>query len=180
MIISHRTAAGIAAAASATATACAGIVGQSATFEWTSSGTPIDSRTFIVSSLLPEYYYSRSYAPNAWAAFSVDVNESAVTFTADFGGVAAAYFPPGNRFRVTLAPTASIAGAWIASSAGITNLAHGDVTFSGNVLTIDASNVSFGAPGGAFSIGFSSAAPGPSALAAIAFATLLSSRSRRK
>lgn len=169
MTISYRdAAAGALTAAFASAGASAAIVGQPATFDWTSSGVPIDSRTFIVSSLLPEYYYSRDYGNGSWAAFAVDVNASTVTFTADFGGLAAAYFPSGNRFRVTLSPTVTLSAISIASASGVSNLSQADLGIAGNVITVDASNVSFQSPGGTFTLNFSTAVPGPSALLGIA------------
>lgn len=181
MSISYRTAAaGVVAAAIASAGASAAVVGQPATFSWTSSGTPVDSRSFIVSSLLPEYYYSRDYGNGSWAAFAVDVRATSVTFTADFAGLAAAFFPSGNQFRLTLSPTVALAGASIASTTGVSNLAQGDLSVSGNVLTVDASNVTFGAPGGTFTINFSAVVPGPSALLGMAGATALLGRIRNR
>jgi hypothetical protein len=181
MSISYRTAAaGVVAAAIASAGASAAIVGRPATFSWTSSGTPVDSRTFIVSSLLPEYYYSRDYGNGSWASFGVDVRETSVTFTADFAGLAATFFPSGNQFRLTLSPTVALAGASIASMTGVSNLAQGDLSVSGNVITVDASNVTFGAPGGTFTINFSAVVPGPSALLGMAGATALLGRVRNR
>lgn len=180
MSISHRTAAaGVLAAASASAGASAAIVGTPTTFSWTSSGVPIETRTFIVSSLLTEYYYSRDYGNGSWAAFAVDVKATSVTFTADFAGLAAAFFPTGNQFRLAFSPTAALSGVTLASSTGVSNLSQADLSLVGNVVTIDASNVSFGAPGGSFTLNLTTAVPGPSALLGIAGVSALVGRSRR-
>lgn len=180
MDISHRTAvAGVLAAASASVGASAAIVGQPATFSWTSSGVPIENRTFIVSSLLTEYYYARDYGNGSWAAFAVDVNATSVTFTADFAGLAAAYFPTGNRFQLTLSPSAALSGVTLGSSSGISNLSQDDLSLAGNVITIDASNVSFRNPGGTFTLNLATAVPGPSALLGLAGTWALFGRRRR-
>ena len=180
MSISHRTAAAGVLAVSLASGASAAIVGQPATFSWNASGVPVDSRTFIVSSLLPEYYYSRDYGNGSWAAFAVDVNATTVTFTADFAGLAATFFPSGNQFRIAFAPSVALSGVSIASMSGVSNLAQGDLGVAGNVITVDASNVSFGAPGGTFTLNFSTAVPGPSALLGLAGASALVGRIRNR
>ena len=180
MSISHRTAAAGVLAVSMASGASAAIVGQPATFSWNASGVPVDSQTFIVSSLLTEYYYSRDYGNGSWAAFAVDVKATSVTFTADFGGLAAAYFPSGNQFRIAFAPSVAISSVSIASMSGVTNLAQGDLSASGNVIAVDASNVSFGSPGGTFTINFATAVPGPSALLGMAAASALAGRNRNR
>lgn len=177
---SYRTAiAGAVAAALASGEATAAVVGQPANFDWRSSGVPVDNRTFIVSSLLTEYYYSRDYGNGSWAAFAVDVNASTVTFTADFTGLAAAFFPSGNNFRLTLSPSVTVTSVSIASSSGVANLAQGDLSAVGNVIDLDASNVSFLSPGGTFTLRFSTAVPGPSALLCVAGSWALVGRRRR-
>lgn len=171
-------AAGALAAAAASPAASAAIVGQPATFSWTSSGVPIESRTFIVSSLLTEYYYSRDYGNGSWAAFAVDVNATSITFTADFAGLAAAYFPTGNRFQIAMSPSAALSSVSLGSATGVSNLAQADLSLAGNVISIDASNVSFQSPGGSFTVNFSTAVPGPSALLGIAGSWALLGRRR--
>ena len=106
------------------------------------------------------------------------MNATSVTFTADFGGLAAAYFPTGNRFQIALSPSAALNGVSLGSVTGVSNLAQGDLSLAGNVITIDASNVSFQSPGGSFTVNFSTAVPGPSALLAIAGAWALHGRRR--
>lgn len=176
----HRLAAATTVATAAlTAAAEAAIVGKPATFTWTSSTATVDSRTFIVSSLLPEYYAS-FWSGGPWFAVGVDVREGSVTFSFDSDAAFDSVFTQSSSFRLAFQPNVSLSGASITSADGMAGLAPGAVSVNGNELVVDVSGVGFTPQGASFTVGFSSSiVPGPSALVALAAIAALP-RARRR
>lgn len=157
----------------------AGLVGNPVTFSVYQYGVLDTATTFLVSSVMPEYYASYG-SPQAWNAFGVDVNENSMTFTGDFGGALQTNvaFAPGVQFRLTLPASMQVTSFTVGSSSSVTNLEQSDLSYAANVLIFDAEYVSINTVGGGFTLNFTTI-PGPSSLVAIA-ALAARTRARRR
>lgn len=172
------------AALTATAIAApsfAGVVGTQAMLTVQAPGQPDSSSSFVVSQILPEYYVSASLPSGAWAAYSIDVKDASVTITGDFGNASGFSFAPGLVFRIAFLPTFQVDSFSIGSvTSGISNLEAGDLSFSGNELVINASDIGFSEAGASFTLDFStSTVPGPAGLVALAGFAAAPMRRRR-
>lgn len=163
------TASAILAAALAAPAATAGLVGSSVEFRWIRNSTLVDSKTFVVSSLMPEYYYSTPFVGSAWGAIGLDVRNTSMTFTADFADTFNVFLPLGTVLELAVPATVRIESFSVGSTSGVTGLDQADLSIDGNVLRIAAGGVQFDAPGATFTLNFESTLlPGPSAIAALA------------
>lgn len=176
----HLAVAGLAATAIA-ATASAGVVGTQAVLTKQLPGQADQSSSFVVSQILPEYYASSSLPSGEWAAYSIDVKNTSVTFTGDFGGSSGFSFAQGLVFRLSFLPSLQVNAFSIGSiGTGISNLDASDLSFSGNQLVINASDIGFSEAGASFTLNFStSAVPGPAGLVAVAGLAAAPLRRRR-
>ena len=157
------------AAAIAAPAATAGLVGSSVEFRWIRNGTLVDAKTFVVSSLMPEYYYSTPFVGSAWGAMGLDVRNTSMTFTADFADTFNVFLPLGTVLELAVPATVRLESLNLGSMSGVTGLDQGDLSIDGNVLRISAGGIQFDAPGSTFTLSFESTLlPGPSAIATLA------------
>ena len=159
----------------------AGVVGTQAVLTAQVPGQADQSASFIVSQLLPEFYSSASLPSGAWAAYSIDLKNTSVTITGDFGGTSGFSFVPGLVFRIAFLPSFQVDSFSIGSvTSGISNLEAADLSFSGNELVINASDIGFSEAGASFTLNFStSTVPGPAGLVALAGLAAAPMRRRR-
>jgi len=178
---SAATAAAIVACA-LSASADAGVVsviGSQATAQL-SGPAPTVQDTFLISSLLTEFYYAEQMPGNGYAAFAVDVKASSLKFTFDFEGISSMSFASGVSFQLTFSPLYQIDSFSVGSvDAGVSGVDAADLSRLGNVVTVDLSGISAANAGDSFILNFSaSAVPGPASLAALA--GLAAARRRRR
>jgi len=160
------------AVATAFAAAClvsssdAGLVGTNCSLRYfaVAPETTYQEQSFIVSNLLPEFYFGVSFGAT-YGAFSVDVKSSSMTVTFDYDAPYI-YFAEGDRLALTIPASMQFGEFTLGPSNDITGLELSDLSGSGTgTLLIDASLITTGAPGASFTINFTtSAVPGPSAL----------------
>jgi MYXO-CTERM domain-containing protein len=163
------------------APAFAGIVGSQAVLTAQIPGQPDQSSSFLVSQLLPEFYSSSPLPDGGWGAYSIDVSETTLTLTADFGGASGFSFIEGLVFRLAFLPTVQVDSFSLGSvSSGIANLDASDLSFSGNELVINASQLAFSETGASFTLNFTtSTVPGPAGLVALSGLAAAPMRRRR-
>jgi len=156
------------------------VIGSQASAQFSSSGGPLAQDTFLISSLLTEFYYAESYGGTGYGAFAMDVKASSIKFTFDFEGAPDMTFLPGVSMQVTFAPTFNIDSFTVGLvDGGVSGLDNADLSRLANVVTIDLSGISVANPGDSFVLNFSaSAVPGPASLAALA--GLAAARRRRR
>lgn len=156
------------------------VIGSQASAQFSSSGAPLAQDSFLISSLLTEFYFAESYGGTGYGAFAMDVKASSIEFTFDFRGAPSMTFLPGRSMQVTFAPTFNIDSFTVGSAdPGVSGLANANLSRLANVVTIDLSGISAANPGDSFVLDFSaSAVPGPASLAALAGFT--ASRRRRR
>lgn len=168
----------LAAAAVAAMPASGAIVGSTSTLTWTSGGSQVDSRSFIVSALLPEYYRADSFA-GGFQALLVDLREDGLALTADFAGTPAATFAPGTVVRIELPEGVDITAFTVTSLTQSSGLTNANLTFAGRVIEIDMSSLQFSQAGGRADLAFTFVpAPGAIALVLAAGRVLNLGRSR--
>lgn len=179
------------AVATAIAAAClvsssdAGLVGTNCSMRLFDgpSGTTYLTQSFVVSNLLPEFYYGSSFPGGQYGAFSGDVKSSSLTVTMDFD------FPPGQsliflagtRLELTIPASMQFDSFSLGASSDVTGLSLGDISGAGTrTLLLDTSLIAGTAPGANFTINFTtSAVPGPSALVILSAFAAIPSRRRR-
>lgn len=156
------------------------VIGSQASAQFSNSGGPLAQDTFLISSLLTEFYYAESFGGTGYGAFAMDVKASSIKFTFDFEGAPAMTFLPGVSMQVTFAPTFNIDSFTVGLvDGGVSGLDNADLSRLANVVTIDLSGISVANPGDSFVLNFSaSAVPGPASLAALA--GLAAARRRRR
>lgn len=177
---SDRLAAATAIAATAfTAAAQAGLVGSPVEFRWIRNGTVVDSKSFIVSSLMPEYYYSTAFAGGSWGAVGLDVRNASMTFTADFADSFNVFFPIGTVLELVVPAALQVSSFTVGASNDVAGLDQSDLSIDGNVLRIAAGGIQFGAPAASFTLNFDSTPlPGPGAMIALAALAAMPRRRR--
>lgn len=159
----------LAFAAIAAGSAHAGLVGSPVEFRWTRNGTLVDAKTFVVSSAMPEYYYSTAFAGGAWGAVGLDVKDTSMTFTADFADSYNVFFPVGTVLELVVPAAMRVSAFTVGSTTGVTGLDQSDLSIDGNVLRIAAGGIQFAAPAATFTLSFESTLlPGPGAIVALA------------
>ncbi len=159
--------------------ASAGLVGSPVEFRWTRNGSLVDAKTFVVSSLLPEYYYSTPFEGGAWGALGLDVRNTTMTFTADFADSFNVFLPLGTVLELAVPATMGLDAFSIDSMSGVTGLEQSDLSIDGNVLRIAAGGIQFNAPGATFTLSFESTPlPGPGTVVALAAITAMPRRRR--
>ena len=144
----------------------AGLVGQPAQFTWLEGGSTRDASSFLVSSTLVEYYWA-SNPGELWAAFSIDFREDylVLTYMSTFGSSKAQFsFVGSNTFTWTIPPAMAFAAFNFISSNNVSNLSASDLSFLGNTLTIDMSDVLLQQPGATYTLGYTTV-PTPSGVA---------------
>lgn len=156
------------------------VIGSQASAQLSTSGGPLAQDTFLISSLLTEFYYAESFGGTGYGAFAMDVKASSIKFTFDFEGAPDFTFLPGVSMQVTFAPTFNIDSFTVGLvDGGVSGLDNADLSRLANVVTIDLSGISVANPGDSFVLNFSaSAVPGPASLAALA--GLAAARRRRR
>ncbi|MFM7799780.1 MAG: hypothetical protein ACKPBA_12475 [Planctomycetota bacterium] len=156
------------------------VIGSQASAQFSNSGGPLAQDTFLISSLLTEFYYAESFGGTGYGAFAMDVKASSIKFTFDFEGAPDFTFLPGVSMQVTFAPTFNIDSFTVGLvDGGVSGLDNADLSRLANVVTIDLSGISVANPGDSFVLNFSaSAVPGPASLAALA--GLAAARRRRR
>ncbi len=156
------------------------VIGSQASAQLSTSGGPLAQDTFLISSLLTEFYYAESFGGTGYGAFAMDVKASSIKFTFDFEGAPDMTFLPGVSMQVTFAPTFNIDSFTVGLvDGGVSGLDNADLSRLANVVTIDLSGISVANPGDSFVLNFSaSAVPGPASLAALA--GLAAARRRRR
>jgi len=156
------------------------VIGSQASAQFSDSGGPEAQDTFLISSLLTEFYYAESFGGTGYGAFAMDVRAASIKFTFDFQGASAISFSPGVSMQVTFAPTFNIDSFTVGLvDSGVSGLDNADLSRLANVVTIDLSGISVANPGDSFVLDFSaSAVPGPASLAALA--GLAAARRRRR
>jgi MYXO-CTERM domain-containing protein len=159
----------------------AGIVGSQAVLTRQIPGQADQSASFLVSQILPEFYSSSALPDGGWGAYSIDVKETSLTLTADFGGASGFSFIEGLVFRLAFLPTVQVDSFSLGSvSSGIANLDASDLSFSGNELVINASQLAFSETGASFTLNFTtSTVPGPAGLVALSGLAAAPMRRRR-
>jgi hypothetical protein len=170
------------AAASLVSVSDAGLVGTTCGFQFSGpSGQVFGQSSFIVSSLLPEFYYSTPVG-DRWAGFSVDIQNTSLTLTMDYDPLlTSVYFLPDTWLALSIPETLQFDEISLGQTTNVTNLEIGDVFGAGTrSLLIRSSDISFSAPGASFTINFTtSAVPGPSALVILSAFAAIASRRRR-
>lgn len=156
------------------------VIGSQASAQFSNSGAPLAQDSFLISSLLTEFYFAESYGGTGYGAFAMDVKASSIKFTFDFEGAPDMTFLPGVSMQVTFAPTFNIDSFTVGLvDGGVSGLDNADLSRLANVVTIDLSGISVANPGDSFVLNFSaSAVPGPASLAALA--GLAAARRRRR
>ena len=156
------------------------VVGSQASAQLSGSGGPVAQDSFLISSLLTEFYYAESFGGSAYGAFAMDVKASSIRFTFDFEGISGMLFQPGTTMQVTFAPSFSIDSFTVgAVDAGVSGVDNADLSRLGNVVVIDLSGIGAANAGDSFTLNFSaSAVPGPASL--VALAGLAAARRRRR
>jgi len=169
------------AAIASAAPSFAGIVGAQAVLTRQIPGQADQSASFLVSQILPEFYSSSPLPGGGWGAYLIDVSETSLTLTADFGGASGFSFIEGLVFRVAFMPTVQVDSFSIGSiGSGVSNLDASDLSFSGNELVINASEIAFSQAGTSFTLNFAtSTVPGPAGLVALAGFAAAPMRRRR-
>lgn len=169
----------IAAAATIVTGTYAGLVGSPVEFRWTRNGNLVDSKSFIVSSIMPEYYFSTAFAGGSWGAVGLDVRNASMTFTADFADSFNIFFPIGTVLELVVPAAVRVSAFTVGASTGVAGLDQSDLTIDGNVLRIAAGGIQFGAPAASFTLNFESTLlPGPSAIVALAAIAAMPRRRR--
>lgn len=177
----HRSAAAtaIAAAGIAATAAQAGLVGSPVEFRWIRNGNLVDSKSFVVSSLMPEYYYSTAFAGGSWGAVGLDVRNASMTFTADFADSLNVFFPVGTVLELVVPATVRVSSFTVGAMSDVAGLDQSDLSIDGSVLRIAAGGIQFGAPAASFTLNLESTLlPGPSAMIALAALAAMPRRRR--
>lgn len=174
------------AAASLVSVSDAGLVGTNSSLRSFSAttGETFQEQSFVVSGLLPEFYYSYDFGASGFGAFLADVGESSLTITMDYffaSGSSTLFFSDGTRIALTIPESMQFDSFSLGASNNITGLAIGDISGSGTrTLLLDSSLIFASAPGASFTINFTtSAVPGPSALVILSAFAAIPSRRRR-
>jgi len=173
------------AAASLVSVSDAGLVGTNSSLRLYSAttGETFEEQSFVVSSLLPEFYYSTTagFSSDGFGAFSADVKSASLTITMDFASVSSVFFADNTRIALTIPESMQFDSFSLGASNDITGLALEDVSGSGTrTLLLDSSLITASAPGASFTINFTtSAVPGPSALVILSAFAAIASRRRR-
>jgi len=172
------------AAASLVSVSDAGLVGTNSSLRFynVTTGETFQDQSFVVSGLLPEFYYSTTFFSGAsFGAFSADVKSASLTITMDFASVSSISFVDNTRIALTIPESMQFDSFSLGASNDITGLALEDVSGSGTrTLLLDTSLITASAPGASFTINFTtSAIPGPSALVILSAFAAIPSRRRR-
>lgn len=154
-------------AASLVSVSDAGLVGTNSSLRFFEepSGTTYQDQTFVVSGLLPEFYFGSS-VDGGYYAMSGDVKSSSLTLTMDFSARDSLVLDAGTRLSLTIPASMRFDGFSLGSSNDVAGLDLSDLSGSGTrTLLIDTSSIVASAPGASFTVNFTtSAIPGPSAL----------------
>lgn len=171
------------AAASLVSVSDAGLVGTNSSLRFYSAttGETFQDQSFVVSGLLPEFYYSTTFSSAGFGAFSADVKSASLTITMDFASVSGVFFDDNTRIALTIPESMQFDSFSLGASNDITGLALEDVSGSGTrTLLLDSSLITASAPGAFFTINFTtSVVPGPSALVILSAFAAIASRRRR-
>lgn len=156
------------------------VVGSQASAQLSDSSGPLAQDSFLISSLLTEFYYGESFGGSGYGAFAMDVKASSIKFTLDFEGATSIEFAAGTLMQVTFAPSFNIDSFSVgAVDAGVSGVDNADLSRLANVVTIDLSGIAAMNPGDSFTLNFSaSAVPGPASLTVLA--GLAAARRRRR
>ena len=146
------------------------VVGSQASAQLSDSIGVLKQDSFLVSSLLTEFYFAEGFGNGAYGAFAMDVRAASIKFTFDYQGGSSLFFAPGVTMQVTFAPSFSIDSFTVGTvDAGISGIENADLGRVANVVTIDLSGITIGNPGDSFVLNFAaSAVPGPASLAGLA------------
>lgn len=166
---------------SAASAAMVGLVGQQVTLEtWSVQSATVENRTFVVSNLLTEYYYSAQIGAG-FGAIALDIKNNSMRFDADFIGSSFA-FNPDAQFCLRLPESIMVDSFTVGSSSQVSMTAFDacDLSYTDHELIFRAGGVVFQAPGAYLTLNFSlSTVPGPSSLLAAA-CLFTASRTRRR
>jgi hypothetical protein len=144
----------------------AGLVGQTTQFTWLEGTTIADAESFVVSNTTVEYG-SYELGPTFISYFSIDFREDSLVlaYMSTFGsGKAQFSFVGSNTFTWTIPPAMAFAAFNFISSNNVSNLSASDLSFLGNTLTIDMSDVFLQQPGATCTLGYTTV-PAPSGVA---------------
>jgi len=150
----------------------AGIVGQTTQFTWLQGTTIADAESFVVSNTTVEYNTAVtifSIPEKRLAYFEIDFREDSLTlrYTGLVGGTprdTTLTFVGSNTFTWTIPPAMAFAAFNFISSNNVSNLSASDLSFLGNTLTIDMSDVVLQQPGATYTLGYTTV-PAPSGVA---------------
>ena len=143
----------------------AGLVGQTTQFTWLQGTTIADDKSFVVSNTTVEYSFHPG-GENLYF-FSIDFREDSLelVYGSRFGSSKAQLaFYGSNTFKWTIPPAMAFAAFNFISSNNVSNLSASDLSFLGNTLTIDMSDVLFQQPGATYTLGYTTV-PAPSGVA---------------
>ena len=169
---------GVSVAAFATTAASGAIIGSTSSLTWTTNGSLLDSRSFLVSALLPEYYRAESLF-GGYQAFLVDLNENSLSIVADFAGAQSATFAPGTIIRIELPETIDVTAFTVSSLSQATGLSNANLSFAGRALEINVTGLQFSQAGGRADMAFSFV-PAPGAIALMLTAGRVLNLGRRR
>ena len=144
----------------------AGLVGQTTQFTWLEGTTIADAESFVVSNTTVEYNTAVTiiFIPvKRLAYFEIDFREDSLGLTY-LDGNTALTFAGSNTFTLTIPPSMIVEAFNFISSNNVSNLSASDLSFVGNTLTIDMSDVSLQEPGATFTLGYTTV-PAPSGVA---------------
>ena len=149
----------------------AGIVGQTTQFTWLEGTTIADAESFVVSNTTVEYNTAVTIGipEKRFAYFEIDFREDSLTlcYTGLVGGTprdTTLTFVGSNTFTWTIPPWMEFAAFNFVSSLDVANLNASDLSFVGNKLTIDMSDVVLQQPGATYTLGYTTV-PAPSGVA---------------
>jgi hypothetical protein len=150
----------------------AGLVGQTTQFTWLEGTTIASAESFVVSNTTVEYYNVVTIGMPAmrYAGFEIDFREDSLTLR--YTGVdgpggkldTTLTFVGSNTFTWTIPPAMAFAAFNFISSNNVSNLSASDLSFLGNTLTIDMSDVVLQQPGATYTLGYTTV-PAPSGVA---------------
>ncbi len=143
----------------------AALVGQTTQFTWLQGTTIADAESFVVSNTTVEYGINIS-GPEFISYFSIDFREDYLVLTYEsLFGKAQFSFVGSNTFTWTIPPAMAFAAFNFISSNNVSNLSASDLSFLGNTLTIDMSDVFLQQPGAtSCTLGYTTV-PAPSGVA---------------
>jgi len=150
----------------------AALVGQTTQFTWLEGTTIADAESFVVSNTTVEYNTAVtifSIPEKRLAYFEIDFREDSLTlrYTGLVGGTpldTTLTFVGSNTFTWTIPTSMEFAAFNFISSLDVANLNASDLSFVGNKLTIDMSDVVLQQPGATYTLGYTTV-PTPSGVA---------------